>query len=83
MSNKSHWENSYTTNAANEISWHQPEPRVSLELIKHAAVAYAGHIIDVGAGASTLFVKSSTTQPDVVICPEDYKIVGVIYEATH
>ncbi len=36
------------------MSWYQPEPRLSLELIRAAAPAAGGRVIDVGGGASLL-----------------------------
>jgi SAM-dependent methyltransferase len=51
---KSHWEEIYRTKAAHEVSWFQPEARISLDLIQRAAPDRAAEIIDVGGGASTL-----------------------------
>lgn len=51
---KAHWENVYSTNDETGASWHQGEPRLSLELIRSVAPAEGGRIIDVGGGASVL-----------------------------
>ena len=48
-----HWERVYQTKQPTEVSWYRPHLEVSLELIEEAAGARA-HIIDVGAGESTL-----------------------------
>lgn len=53
MNRKEHWDTIYTTMAATEVSWYQPEPQVSLDLIEMASPAH-GRIIDVGGGASLL-----------------------------
>jgi SAM-dependent methyltransferase len=53
MNRKEHWDTIYTTKAATEVSWYQPEPQVSLDLIEMASPAH-GRIIDVGGGASLL-----------------------------
>ena len=49
-----HWEQIYRTKASSEVSWYQPEPRLSLALIRRAAPDLADPVIDVGGGASTL-----------------------------
>ncbi|MEO7041116.1 MAG: class I SAM-dependent methyltransferase [Gemmatimonadaceae bacterium] len=54
MNRASHWEHIYGTKAPDEVSWFQPEPTLSLELIQHAAPTLDASIIDIGAGASTL-----------------------------
>ena len=56
MNRKEHWDAIYTTKAATEVSWYQPEPQVSLDLIEMASPAH-GRIIDVGGGASLLVDK--------------------------
>jgi len=50
---ESHWQGVYATRRADEVSWHQPAPTISLELIARYAPPQAS-VIDVGAGASTL-----------------------------
>lgn len=54
MDQASHWEQVYRTKGPDQVSWFQPEARLSLELIQQAAPAHDSAIIDVGAGASTL-----------------------------
>lgn len=49
-----HWEHVYRTNDPTRVSWYQPEPRLSLDLIRRVAPDLAAPIIDVGGGASTL-----------------------------
>ncbi len=51
---KSHWQNIYTQKAPTEVSWYQPRPEKSLELIARTRVEKSAQIIDVGGGASTL-----------------------------
>jgi hypothetical protein len=51
---KAHWEEVYATKGETGVSWHQAEPRLSLELIRAVAPADGGRIIDVGGGASVL-----------------------------
>lgn len=53
MTPKEHWKSIYTTKAPNELSWFQPRPELSLELIRRVAPRTDAAIIDVG-GASTL-----------------------------
>ena len=54
MDAKSHWENIYQTKRADEVSWFQREPSVSLALIGKAAPDLTARIIDVGGGPSSL-----------------------------
>ena len=54
MSSREHWEGVYSRKAPTEVSWYQPEAKVSLELIRRAAPELDSPIIDVGGGASTL-----------------------------
>jgi ubiquinone/menaquinone biosynthesis C-methylase UbiE len=51
---KSHWENVYTAKASLEVSWYQPVPEKSLELIRATKAPLNAAILDVGGGASTL-----------------------------
>ncbi|MEO8302987.1 MAG: class I SAM-dependent methyltransferase [Betaproteobacteria bacterium] len=54
MDSKLHWEKVYQTKEPTEVSWYRPHLEVSLQLIKDAASNRDAHIIDVGAGESTL-----------------------------
>ena len=54
MNRKEHWERVYRDKAADQVSWYQADPAVSLRLIREALPDPAGAIIDVGGGASTL-----------------------------
>jgi SAM-dependent methyltransferase len=51
---QSHWETVYKTKQPNEVSWYRPHLEMSLELVVKAAPNLDAHIIDVGAGESTL-----------------------------
>ena len=53
-SRKAHWENVYATKESVTVSWYQPVPEKSLELIRSTDVALQDAILDVGGGASTL-----------------------------
>lgn len=54
MNPKEHWDAVYRTRATTEVSWFQPEARLSLQLIQRAAPLRSAPIIDVGGGASLL-----------------------------
>ena len=54
MQNKEHWENVYTTKAADKVSWYQPHAEMSMRLIHTTGLGRDAAIIDVGGGASTL-----------------------------
>ena len=50
-SRKAHWENVYATKESATVSWYQPVPEKSLELIRSTDVALQDAILDVGGGA--------------------------------
>lgn len=51
---RSHWEAAYANREADQLSWFQREPGVSLQLIDACALEPGAPIIDVGGGASVL-----------------------------
>lgn len=51
---KKHWENIYQTKELTEVSWFQPTPEESLNLIQKTAILKDAKIIDVGGGDSFL-----------------------------
>ncbi len=54
MSDPGHWDDRYRTVGATEVSWYEPEPTVSLELLDALAIGPERSLVDVGGGASTL-----------------------------
>lgn len=56
MDTKAHWEGVYGSKAETELSWHQSEPRLSMQLILDATQG-RGRVIDVGGGSSVLVDK--------------------------
>lgn len=54
MDRKKHWENIYQTKDLTEVSWYQPVPRTSLDLLKQYNVPLEAKIIDIGGGDSFL-----------------------------
>ena len=54
MNKQSHWEKVYQSKTPTELSWYEPHPTKSLELIEAARLETDASIIDVGGGASTL-----------------------------
>jgi len=51
---RQHWERVYRTKRPTEVSWYRPHLEISLQLIEEAVANRDAHIIDVGAGESTL-----------------------------
>jgi len=51
---RAHWRAVYETRAPTEVSWYEPVPRRSLELIQAAGLPPGSALLDVGGGASTL-----------------------------
>jgi hypothetical protein len=41
MDRKAHWDRVYATKASDEVSWFQPEPTVSLQLLERTGLAAA------------------------------------------
>ncbi|MDK3159344.1 hypothetical protein QPK87_22615 [Kamptonema cortianum] len=68
MNTQSHWTQVYQNKAANEVSWYQDRPDVSLTLIEQAQMAREAAIIDVGAGASTLVDHLIPTATPILPC---------------
>lgn len=54
MKRKLHWEHVYESKRPDEVSWFQPQPVRSLELLEAAGVSSGAAVIDVGGGDSTL-----------------------------
>jgi ubiquinone/menaquinone biosynthesis C-methylase UbiE len=54
MDAKTHWSHIYQTKSSSDVSWYQKKPMLSIELIQGTQVGQQAHVIDVGAGASTL-----------------------------
>ena len=54
MNRQEHWNDVYRAKGAQNVSWFQTEPTLSLELIKAAQVPADGGVLDVGGGASVL-----------------------------
>ncbi|MFN3464776.1 MAG: class I SAM-dependent methyltransferase [Terricaulis sp.] len=49
-----HWDRVYSEKRAEDVSWRQDEPTLSLKLIARTGVGHDAKIVDVGGGASTL-----------------------------
>jgi len=54
MDRTAHWETVYQTKSSTEVSWYEPDPKQSLDLILVAAGEERGRVIDVGGGQSFL-----------------------------
>jgi hypothetical protein len=51
---RAHWDGVYGASRADEVSWFQSEPELSLKLIHRTGIRKNAAIVDVGGGASTL-----------------------------
>lgn len=51
---QAYWEEAHTDKGVTDVSWWQPVPGLSLDLIERAAIPLDAAVIDVGAGWSTL-----------------------------
>lgn len=54
MDFKTHWTQIYETKPADQVSWYQDHPELSLALIQRTGAAHSAALIDVGGGASKL-----------------------------
>lgn len=54
MADAAHWNERYRTVGSTEVSWYEPEPTVSLELLDVLGVGADQSVIDIGGGASVL-----------------------------
>ena len=54
MERTHHWENVYQTKNSTEVSWYEPDPKQSLDLILQVAGDSRGRVLDVGGGQSFL-----------------------------
>lgn len=54
MTNTDHWNEVYNKKAEAELSWHQDDPSVALDLMKMAGPTASSAVIDIGAGTSRL-----------------------------
>lgn len=49
-----HWDGIYGSKEPSQVSWYQPAPKVSIELIEALEIGVGTPVIDVGGGTSTL-----------------------------
>ncbi len=49
-----HWDRVYNEKRAEDVSWRQDEPTLSLKLVRRTGVGHDAQLVDVGGGASTL-----------------------------
>ncbi|WP_423818674.1 class I SAM-dependent methyltransferase [Salinimicrobium sp. TIG7-5_MAKvit] len=49
-----HWDKVYSEKAPTEVSWYEPMPQISLELIRSCGISKDAAIIDIGGGDSFL-----------------------------
>ena len=54
MDRKGHWERVFTTKSEKDLSWFEPFPAVSLEMIAAAGISTDTCIVDIGGGDSHL-----------------------------
>lgn len=54
MDQKEHWQDIYDRKKYTEVTWFQPEPKMSLSLIRELQLNKDAKVLDVGAGSSTL-----------------------------
>lgn len=49
-----HWDEVYRTKAPDKVSWYQPSPEASLQILDRFGIPASASLIDVGGGASML-----------------------------
>jgi SAM-dependent methyltransferase len=56
-SDRAHWEGRYSTKAPETVSWYEPHPQHSLDLVQATGLGHEARILDVGGGASSLAAR--------------------------
>lgn len=51
---RDHWQGVYESKVPDELSWYEPVPQVSLELIEEAGIEHNAPVLELGGGASSL-----------------------------
>lgn len=69
MNVKTHWENVYTNNAPESVSWYRAHLETSLALVGRASGSPSASVVDIGGGESTLV-------DDLLVC--GYKSLTVL-----
>ena len=54
MERAAHWNRVYTSKGEREVSWFEPQPTVSLEMLEAAGMTTSSCVLDVGGGDSRL-----------------------------
>jgi hypothetical protein len=54
MTTRDHWESVYAAKGERDVSWFEPSPDVSMQLIEDAGLARDTCIVDIGGGESRL-----------------------------
>jgi len=54
---RAHWERTYTEKTADQVSWYEPQPQRSVELIEATKLDHEAGILDVGGGAASLAAR--------------------------
>lgn len=54
---RAHWERTYTDKTVDQVSWYEPQPQRSLDLIEATQLGHDARILDVGGGASSLAAR--------------------------
>jgi SAM-dependent methyltransferase len=54
---RAHWERTYTEKTADQVSWYEPQPQRSVELIEATKLDHDAGILDVGGGAASLAAR--------------------------
>ncbi len=54
MKEQQHWDKVYSEKQPTEVSWYEPMPEISLELLRSCELSKDAAIIDIGAGDSFL-----------------------------
>ena len=62
-----HWDEAYTARGIDGVSWYEPIPAVSLELVEALGVSPEAAVIDVGGGRSSPRASSSVAASDVTV----------------
>jgi SAM-dependent methyltransferase len=75
MDSAAHWDDIYARRATTALSWYEPVPNMSLRLVTDAVPA--GHVADIGAGASGLAANLLTRGYRVTLVDISHNVLDI------